>query len=465
MIFSSRTYNSFIENLPTSSLTLQLRTPFLANIKRHHESACHQKALKKVGSYDLKQNAAELAVAGCPPLSMFSEALASRMRRDSLQCGLSAAGEKVCGREKLHNLQFCLAEAAREETRKWLQEAVMMSIMQDSRQGQLLMSYCCVDQNLSVRKGLLGCIDVEYSETITNIVAAMEEVVRLACAGGSDDLEKSVREKVTMFVADAASNEQGAGRVSKQIFPNVISCVRDRAHACMRVLKRPWDAVSSMGTILDQYVFGGDSIIQKIHHSKCLQDVFGTFAQKLDPAWQKRIRHLKAAKHRFASCTQPLQRMVVYLDAIVSTLVWISTQREGPDKQAALDFLDAMHEKDLVLMAMMSDLADEASQLLRLVDTENYDISEFPAEVDALIARLHHLVNKGHIFEQGFTEHMIAALEHPRGFMVLWAMKLFILYFCFQCNFKTCHVLSLMKKIVGQVTQSGQRCSQDVGWL
>ena len=228
-----------------------------------------------------------------------------------------------------------------------------------------------------------------------------------------------------MFVADAAANEQGAGRVCKMIFPNVISCQKDRAHACMRVLKRPWDAIGSMSGVLEAYVFGSDSIIQKIHHSKVLQDVFSGFAQQLDAGWQKRIRHLKAAKHRFASCTQPLQRMVVYLDAIISTLVWVSTQRNGADKAAALDFLEAMNEKDLVLMAMMSDLADETSQLLRMVDTESYDLSEFPAEVETLVSKMHHLVNKGNIFHQGFTAHMIQALERPRGFMVPWWVKWF----------------------------------------
>ena len=103
----------------------------------------------------------------------------------------------------------------------------------------------------------------------------------------------------------------------------------------------------------------------------------------------------------------------------------MSTQRDGADKAAALDFLEAMNEKDLVLMAMMSDLADETSQLLRMVDTESYDLSEFPAEVETLVSKMHHLVNKGNIFHQGFTAHMIQALERPRGFMVPWWVKWF----------------------------------------
>lgn len=67
---------------------IAIEDSFLANIKRHHDSAGHQKALAKVGSYGLKHSAEDLAVSGCPPLSMSSEALASRSQRESLQCGL-----------------------------------------------------------------------------------------------------------------------------------------------------------------------------------------------------------------------------------------------------------------------------------------------------------------------------------------------------------------------------------------
>ena len=277
--------------LPSS----ELRTPFISNIKRHGQSAAHDKALMIAG-YDTKRSCEELASHGCPSIAMFKDALANRLRRDSLQSGLLPSGDSAnkCGKEKLGNLQFCLGEAARARTREALRDAVTLSVMQDGRHGDLLMRYCAVDAALSVRRGVLGCVNIEYSETITNIVQAMHEAVRQACCvgyGGPNpeddrDLQRSVCQKVTMFVADAAANEQGAGRVCKMIFPNVISCQKDRAHACMRVLKRPWDALGSMSGVLEAYVFGSDSIIQKIQHSKVLQDVFSGFAQQLDAGWQ-----------------------------------------------------------------------------------------------------------------------------------------------------------------------------------
>ena len=83
-----------------------------------------------------------------------------------------------------------------------------------------------------------------------------------------------------------------------------------------------------------------------------------------------------------------------------------------------MDFLDAMTEKDLLLMSMMADLADECSGLLRLVDTEQYDLSEFPVECESLIAKLHRLINKGELVSSGFTAYMLNSLEKPRGYLV-----------------------------------------------
>ena len=83
-----------------------------------------------------------------------------------------------------------------------------------------------------------------------------------------------------------------------------------------------------------------------------------------------------------------------------------------------MDFLDAITEKDLLLMSMMADLADECSGLLRLVDTEQYDLSEFPVECESLIAKLHRLINKGELVSSGFTAYMLNSLEKPRGYLV-----------------------------------------------
>ena len=185
------------------------------------------------------------------------------------------------------------------------------------------------------------------------------------------------------------------------------------------MLKRPWDAVAEIKDTMNRYIMGSNSICQKIHFSQTLQGVFSRFAVACEKNGGngRRIKHLQAAKHRFASCSLPLQRTVIYIDALISTLVWVATQRDGDDAKAAFEYLDAMSERHLILISMLADISDECSGLLRLVDTESYDLSEFPIEVESLLARLHRLINQGAIFTQGFTAYMLELLEEPRGFM------------------------------------------------
>ena len=168
----------------------------------------------------------------------FKQALDHRLNKCSLRQGIG--GENPCGREKLSRLQRCLAESDREITRDFIRRASAIAIAQDGRQNRLLMRFSACTPNLEIKKAILGAQEV-IGETISNVVVAMERVIeRFATPGWggpcAQEMDSSLREhlrnSVTIFVADAASNEQGAGRVSKSFFPNLVSIQRDRAHAC-----------------------------------------------------------------------------------------------------------------------------------------------------------------------------------------------------------------------------------------
>ncbi|CAJ1394699.1 unnamed protein product [Effrenium voratum] len=374
-------------------------TPFLSNIKRHHASLQHQRAFKVIGFTNSQQ-----ADKDCPGLDVFKQALDHRLNKCSLRQGIG--GENPCGREKLSRLQWCLAESDREITRDFIRRASAIAIAQDGRQNRLLMRFSACTPNLEIKKGILGAQEV-IGETISNVVVAMERVIeRFATPGWggpcAQEMDSSLREhlrnSVTIFVADAASNEQGAG---------------------------PWDAVAEIKDTMNRYIMGSNSICQKIHFSQTLQGVFSRFAVACEKNGgnARRIKHLQAAKHRFASCSLPLQRTVIYIDALISSLVWVATQRDGDDAKAAFEYLDAMSERHLILISMLADISDECSGLLRLVDTESYDLSEFPIEVESLLARLHRLINQGAIFTQGFTAYMLELLEEPRGFMAVFVQQ------------------------------------------
>ena len=192
-------------------------TPFLSNIKRRHASLQHQRALKVIGFTNSQQ-----ADKDCLGLDVFKQALDHRLNKFSLRQGIG--GENPCGREK-----WCLAESDREITRDFIRRASAIAIAQDGRQNRLLMRFSA--------KGILGAQEV-IGETISNVVVAMERVIeRFATPGWggpcAQEMDSSLREhlrnSVMIFVADAASNEQGAGRVSKSFFPNLVSIQRDRA--------------------------------------------------------------------------------------------------------------------------------------------------------------------------------------------------------------------------------------------
>ena len=109
----------------------------------------------------------------------------------------------------------------------------------------------------------------------------------------------------------------------------------------------------------------------------------------------QRVRNLQAAKHWFASCHQPLGRLILYWDSILSTLDWVVIKRADSDESAqARDFLLQITPRKMILLAMLADIADEAQALLRSVDSESHDTSTFPEQLAAYTSHLHHLINE-----------------------------------------------------------------------
>ncbi|CAJ1418510.1 unnamed protein product [Effrenium voratum] len=229
---------------------------------------------------------------------------------------------------------------------------------------------------------------------------------------------KNFAKKVSIFVADAASSEQGSGReAGRALFPNLLTIQRDRSHAATRVFKRPWEADSEISGLLQTFVFDKTCICRKIENSPVLQGVFARYVQQQGGNVASSRKSLQAAKHRFASYSQPLGRLILHWDAVLSTLIWVSANRDGDEAKQATDFLAELSEERLVLLSMAADLADECICFVRLYDRESYDVSETAFEVSAFLSRLHHLVNEGGILQQGFTLHMLRQLDKQTAFM------------------------------------------------
>ena len=187
-----------------------ISTGFLGNLKRHGESGTHQYALSQLGLDNRHNSNAE-----APDVAVFQKAL------DSVGQALSKGLGEECGRWKRTQLQWALAEADRQMTRDFLRDSVSIAIAQDGRHSILHMRFSASQRNLTVLKGYVGSMQVKHGETITNLKKGMLRVLDRLCTpglGGPHEgppdlvLRELLQKRVTICVADAAYNEQGALR-------------------------------------------------------------------------------------------------------------------------------------------------------------------------------------------------------------------------------------------------------------
>ena len=215
-----------------SSGTVQ--TNSLGNIRRHGKSSQqHQSALQASG---FDGDEAHIARSVAPDKESFGKVLSHRRSGKPLQDSVPGVG----GRWKTTKMQFCLAEAARENDRCFLKAARSIALKLDPRAGMLLVRYTGCDQLLNARTGLLGHKFIHGKETATGVRLTLKGMVEDFCTSGLDDsvdteLKANLAKHVELLVADAASTEQTALRMSKQdLFPSARLVQRDPTHAMTR---------------------------------------------------------------------------------------------------------------------------------------------------------------------------------------------------------------------------------------
>ena len=80
--------------------------------------------------------------------------------------------------------------------------------------------------------------------------------------------------------------------------------------------------------------------------------------------------------------------MILYLEAVIMTAVHASVHRAAErDGERARDFLEYVSEKRL-LLALLADFSDEATSLIRTLDSEDHDMASVMLEVEAFRTRL-----------------------------------------------------------------------------
>ena len=136
-----------------------------------------------------------------------------------------------------------------------------------------------------------------------------------------------------------------------------------------------------------------------------------------------RIRKMKYVKQRFNSTAVPLQRSILFFEAIWSWCIDVIATRPGqePAKHAAR-FLSVVTAEDLLQAAMMADASDEHLMLRRFFDTRGWDPMSVGSELDLFLRNLDFLFIKQHAgqppqevgcMRSGFVRHACEVLSKP----------------------------------------------------
>jgi hypothetical protein len=112
-------------------------------------------------------------------------------------------------------------------------------------------------------------------------------------------------------------------------------------------------------------------------------------------------------------------RAIMYLDALIATLVHITVSRAGrSEAQAASTCLEMLDEERVISLAMLGDAGDQSLQLARFYDTEGYDVAMGRSMQEEFRLRIHYLLVDGRVTETGYTAHALALLRRQRVFFV-----------------------------------------------
>lgn len=127
-------------------------------------------------------------------------------------------------------------------------------------------------------------------------------------------------------------------------------------------------------------------------------------------------RDLAAAKHRFDSCQTPFARASLYFDAMLSAASTMYKERRTNDKlgRCARAYLEFVDEESTLQIAMMADAGDEHSMLLRIHDTEDFDLASSSRQAVVFLQRVHLLFEQEACWSSGYTAHALRLLSRPR---------------------------------------------------
>ncbi len=375
-------------------------------------------------------------------------------------------------------MRSCLGLACLERAREAIRRSVSIGLHSDAKGGIFCVRFSSVDKDLNVTRGLLG-LEEGFGTKSADIRQATIRIVERFCGSAlacpcsdAEALLSHFREHVVMLDCDGASDEQSSMRLltgdhdGPAYLQRVKILLRDRTHAsrrlptycidvlifCIvphgpgctwvevgegssvacRLIKNPWSADPYVSLVMSTYVDSHESMINTIQHSPDLQRVFKENCRAITgertplDAERSRVRNLGFAAHRYDSVTKPLTRFCLLFDGLWATAAEILTLRQGtvPAKRAA-HFFAFVGEESLVQLAMLSDAAYEALELVRYHDSECYDLALLPSLIQRFRHNIDTLFLRDNVLQCGHSALMLQHLRTSRTCRVGQSLKAF----------------------------------------
>ncbi|CAK0823904.1 unnamed protein product, partial [Prorocentrum cordatum] len=295
----------------------------------------------------------------------------------------SAGVQDVGKRKKVRVMGFCLAEAVRMSQREFIAGARSLTIMQDSRKHKLLMRFKAANDDLDVREGVLGHIQLKQGAGADDLMKASMRIITNFCTpllGAPRNraprvkvdqaLLKAVLHKIERYAADAAPDEQLAGNL-----------LRGRPYRAPSV-KEMWSPLPNL------------RIVSREH-----------FIVNM------RIKDMSMCACRFDSHSKPTGRGVLFYEPCLLTAMQIAQVRRGSSEgDIAADFLDYVDEEKLLQLGMLADAGDEALAHTRICDADDLDEAELPSHNAFFLQRIAMLFVESHCYDLGYTKFVHDAL-------------------------------------------------------
>ena len=426
-----------------------VQQPLFCNLVEHQKGAAHHMACKT----PLQPQGAILP-AHAPSKDEFASVWDFVVRHHSHgRDGIPGIGTW----RKTRRMEWCLAEARRVLDRHFMSTATVASLMQDGRGNNLLIRLVATNTQLEVRRFVMG-LERDCGSGAVAVRDATVLAMRRFCTRndrppprtmtqpdmGTRHLDTKlfghIKHIIEVFVADAAGDEQVAGRelqgsssTSIPTLPNLHLVLRDKAHAARRVTSRPWKAGAFNQNVAFEFVWKRHSITNLIQHSHIFKSWFVTnetavqrrlvqeaqqvqavqAGEALDsvPILTCASKDLQLAKQRFDSTQKPMGRFCLSFEAIVLTSMQIATRRAGkPEGKAAVAFLHFCSDLEhVVQMGMLADAGDEGMMFTRFCDSEVMDLAMVSYEIRKFLHRIKVLFIDGQAVHLGYTKVMLTA--------------------------------------------------------